>query len=327
MEEGFMNSKLPEPIIVMMAARDHRLHHYLWHQVRNLWWEFSEADKSKISSLGWEPPRKARTQQINPQTGRRDPDYHNDSGEDFLYMHRVMIANVNEKLAEIGDPTYPKVVGWQSIPAPNDAEFPVPPAWDTGDAGLNNTLDVVKSDEFYQEQLKPREDRFKDPAYLSTVSLGELGARIEFTAHNWMHMRFCSQVPEIRPDPDQFSTAIDPKWDDPAYDWLGDTYSSHVNPVFWKLHGWVDDRIEDWKSANNLEGPIPWRGTWVGDMPVHPVADSLHAMLTTPLPEGDHDDHHHHHDEGDDMAEVLKVIIRSGKRFHFYDDLLLYNDG
>ena|SRR5829696_1181371 len=111
-----MNNKLPEPVTRMMAARDHRLHHYLWHQVRNLWWDFSDSDKSKISSLGWEPPRKARTQPINPQTGRRDPDYHNDSGEDFLYVHRVMIANVNEKLAEIGDPTYPKVIGWQSIP-------------------------------------------------------------------------------------------------------------------------------------------------------------------------------------------------------------------
>ena len=43
-------------------------------------------------------------------------------------------------------------------------------------------------------------------------------------------MRFCSQVPGIRPDSDQFSTAIDPKWDDPAYDWLGDTYSSHAAP-------------------------------------------------------------------------------------------------
>jgi hypothetical protein len=62
-------------------------------------------------------------------------------------------------------------------------------------------------------------------------------------------------------------------------------------------------------------------------MPAHPVKDSLHAMLTTPLPEGGHDDHHNHHHEGGDMAEVLKVIIRLGKRFHFYDDLLPQNGG
>lgn len=179
-----MNSKLPEPVIIMMAARDHRLHHYLWHQVRNLWWDFSDSDKARISSRGWEPPRKARNPQVNPETGRRDPDYLNDSGEDFLYMHRVMIANVNEKLAEIGDTSYPKVTGWQNVPAPNDAEFPVPPAWDTGAARLNNTLNVVKLDQFYQAQVKPREDQFRDQGYLRTISLGELGARIEFTVHS-----------------------------------------------------------------------------------------------------------------------------------------------
>ena len=50
-----------------------------------------------------------------------------------------------------------------------------------------------------------------------------------------------------------------------------------------------------------MRDPILWNGTWVGDMPAHPLPDSLRAMLTTPLPEGGHYDHHHHHDEGDDM--------------------------
>ena len=25
-----------------------------------------------------------------------------------------------------------------------------------------------------------------------------------------------------------------------------DFYSSHVNPLFWGLHEWIDDRIDDW---------------------------------------------------------------------------------
>ena len=54
--------------------------------------------------------------------------------------------------------------------------------------------------------------------------------------------------------------------DSPAYNWLGDTYSSHVNSLFWKIHGWVDDRIEDWKTANNVQGAIHWTGTWTGPM-------------------------------------------------------------
>jgi len=36
------------------------------------------------------------------------------------------------------------------------------------------------------------------------------------------------------------------KWSSPKYDYLGEFYSSHVNPIFWRLHGWVDDRIDDW---------------------------------------------------------------------------------
>jgi hypothetical protein len=51
---------------------------------------------------------------------------------------------------------------------------------------------------------------------------------------------------------------VDPRFDDPAYDWLADFYSSHVNPIFWKLHGWVDARIDDWMKANDKTGPVPW---------------------------------------------------------------------
>jgi hypothetical protein len=139
----------------------------------------------------------------------------------------------------------------------------VPPAWDTGDASLNNILNVFKSDGFYQEQMKPRNDQFRGPDYLRTVSLGELGARIEFTVHNWMHMRFCSQVPAIRPDPDQFSTNIDPKWDNPSYDGLGDTYSSGSREPCHLEASWLGGRqnrgLEDIKQhtrPHTLEGHL-----------------------------------------------------------------------
>src|SRR3712207_9485858 len=57
---------------------------------------------------------------------------------------------------------------------------------------------------------------------------------------------------------------IDPRWDDHSNDDLGDFYSSHVHPTFWRLHGWIDDRINDWAAANTgrivaktLDG-VPW---------------------------------------------------------------------
>ena len=48
--------------------------------------------------------------------------------------------------------------------------------------------------------------------------------------------------------------------DDPKYDCLGEFYSSHMNLLFWRLHEWVDDRIEDWFNAHEAARPgeIEW---------------------------------------------------------------------
>ncbi len=240
-----MPPNLPNQIKVMMAAKDWRLHHYLWHQVRNGWLSFDAATQETIRTMGWEPPRPA-------QNKKGQPTLDNDSGEDFLYMHRQMIGTVNSELARIGDSQYPKVQGWSAVPAPDDASYPVPPAWHSGSPDLDTYLKRVKSKAMFTSSFQPWERDYTNPAKLAGWSLGELGARIESTIHNQMHMRWCSESSQtgMRPDvnvdrPD----TIDPKWDDVKYDWLGDTYSSHVNSVFWQVHGWVDDRIENWKRA------------------------------------------------------------------------------
>ena len=102
---------------------------------------------------------------------------------------------------------------------------------------------------------------FSNPTVLGTLSLGALGNLIEFTIHNWMHMRWANDKGALLPDPktgelkyrDTFD--FDPMWSDPKYDYLGEFYSSHVNPLFWRLHGWVDDRIEDWFNAHESIKP------------------------------------------------------------------------
>jgi hypothetical protein len=111
----------------------------------------------------------------------------------------------------------------------------------------------------------------------SQLTLGAYGSLIEFTVHNWMHMRWASlsrnptsDAPEVREAYD-----ISPKWDAPSNDYLGDFHSSHINPIFWKLHGWVDDCIGVWQAAHDAAHPgqvkphevrgIPWYapGPWV----------------------------------------------------------------
>jgi hypothetical protein len=232
-----------------MATREHRSHHFLWHLMRTSWMRLTAPQRRALLARfpGWEPPRPALDADGQPI---RD----NNSGEDFLYMHRQMIATVNEILARVGDPSYPKVEGWENSPAPDDPDYPVPEL--TG-------LEDVKSASYYHQTMKPLADRFTDPSYLRSVTLGQLGSDLEFDIHNDLHMRWAGpSAVGFRPRT-PVTEEIDPRWDDPAYDYLGDTYSSHVNPIFWKLHGWVDNRIEDWRLANGIE-EIQWTGTWEG---------------------------------------------------------------
>ena len=260
---------LPHEIVLMEAQRAMRLHHMLWHTSRNAWLRLTPAQRQPFKAIGWEPPRPALD-------ADRRPILDNDSGEDFLFMHHEMIEGVNAKLAQIADPTYPKVVGWSTFPAPGDADYPVPPAYPVGTAQQNADLARIKSDAFFDDGFRPQEQKFEDPQFLSTVSMGAMGALVEFTVHNWAHQRWSVKPAAFRPNPSPADpTAVDPAFDDPSYDWLGDFYSSHVNAVFWKLHGWVDARIDAWKAANGVIGEYKWTGTWSG-------------------PPGMHDHDHHH---------------------------------
>jgi hypothetical protein len=92
--------KLPQQVITMMARRPMRQHHYLWHTARSNWLRFPDDVKAVFRRLGWEPPRPAVDANGNPIET-------NDSAEDFLFMHRQMIEQVNRTLAEVGDPDYP----------------------------------------------------------------------------------------------------------------------------------------------------------------------------------------------------------------------------
>ena len=97
------------------------------------------------------------------------------------------------------------------------------------------------------------------------------------------------------------------KWSLPAYNDLADFYSSHVNPIFWKLHGWIDDRINDWLQAHMFYHPgsvetiqvqsVEWfkKGEWVQvDTPW--VGGMHHGGMSHPTPESDH-------------IEVMKKVI------------------
>ena len=311
-----MPPKLPKPVIDSMADRAHRMHHFLWHEVRNGWLSFSPDERKRIAALGWEPPRPARRTNAN---GASEPVLDNFSGEDFLYMHRNMISDVDRELAKIADKSYPKVEGWPKPPGPADKDWPVPAAYSLGDAGTDAYIKDCKSKEFYSGEMAQWIQAYTDPATLKRMSLGELGSRLEFTIHNRMHMRWSRKPARVRPDVDpEAAEVIDKRWDVPSYDWLGDTYSSHVNPVFWKLHGWVNQCVDLWMKAHGVQGPVPWKGTWVG-----PDMHDSSSRSLSPMPEHGMTGGHHHHGSGNGMLEVARVLRSSGVSCHFYDPVVV----
>ena len=43
-----MAAQLPNQVIIDMAKRSHRLHHYLFHNVRNNWLFYDDVTKNKL---------------------------------------------------------------------------------------------------------------------------------------------------------------------------------------------------------------------------------------------------------------------------------------
>jgi hypothetical protein len=329
--------RLPESLTLRFASRAHRLHHYLWHQTRNSWARFATKTKAQLTELGWAPPRIHTDEQGEIVLGHG-------AGEDFLFMHRRMILAANQALAEsTGDP-YAHVVGWTRLPEPGDALYPVPPVFDHPDGFLKELIVRTKTDEYYEKRLRPWEQLYKSGDFLRSVSLGDLGSRIEATLHDALHVRWAAENPlGHRLDPGPGGTpgeflGIDKKWDDPRYDFLADEYSSHTHPIFFRIHGWVDDRISDWMIANGVRIGFhtsmvdpDWRGKWEGVKPEEPapppVGHGPAANVAAPAhlshehaPGHGHGHHHNHGDAAylERLEKAVSVVLSSGRIHHPY---------
>lgn len=328
---------IPEAV-AMLGSRSHRLRHTAWHTLRNgqIWWhaQMTDQDRQFIKARGWffdDPPR-LPNQSLNLTNG---------AGEDFLYMHRRMIGMLKDVYTHAGQ-TPP--TGWTSLPAtaapqfayqevtdpdpsrpktyvydPERSGFMVPPATaeflsqfpEAQRAGLA----FLKTDQFFATVMRPLEGTLRSANVMAQLTLGAYGNLLEFTLHNWMHMRWAT----VSRDPDDGTVKgrgtfdVDERWDHAKNDYLGDFHSSHVNPIFWKLHGWVDERIEDWFRAHEAAHPgqvkkavvrgIAWfeKGPWVVKVdPFDWPGSSGHG----------HGDHGGHGDDADAIRAMVEVIKR-----------------
>ena len=90
---------LEKNTLAMLAGHEHRLHHAVWHAVRNSWPSLSEAKKKAIRALGWQPGAPGNER---PAEVFRIPFVNNGSGEDFFFMHRQMIEMVRDMYRSAG---------------------------------------------------------------------------------------------------------------------------------------------------------------------------------------------------------------------------------
>lgn len=264
----------------MLASRYHRLHHCFFHYVRNNWPGLSGQQQDGISALNWAAPRPALDKATWDKRPGRNAFFwaiDNGSGEDFLYFHRWMIAMIDKALKEKGKGPIEPWSDKDVIPPPKggcpDEQVPDFIPRFENETDPNQPIDIewlqirvkeTKAQSYFWGKLNWWGQEFRDRSYLKTLTLGELGARLEMGVHNQMHIRWSAYPSNgsklIRNEPD-----FREKWDDPGYDTLFDEYSSHVSPIFFRLHKWIDNRIEDWAEAHGkevLRKPTPYGFDW-----------------------------------------------------------------
>lgn len=287
-------------LLAWLISPEHRLFHQLWHASRDKWHTLSEDKRNALRGIGWQPG--LRDKERDARGPRKD---RNGSGIDFFFMHRHMLGTAR---------SLQDLPSWQQFPLPqpelvrdrqgfaryfdNLDGTALPPAWRADDDDeYSQWVADLKTAETYHSNFQVWESRYRDPRYLSKLTLGQFGSEVELGLHDWLHMRWAS-VPRDpsngQPVPFARDTAdFSARWFAAENDFLGDPFSSHVNPVFWHFHGWIDDRLEDWFRAHERFHPgevsrlevngVPWfaPGRWVEiDDPW--LGPSTHGCNTTP---------------------------------------------
>ena len=291
---------LNPPLLAWLISAEHRLFHQLWHASRDKWHKLSKDQQGALRGIGWQPgPRGNERDARGPRKDR------NGSGIDFFFMHRHMLGTAR---------SMQDLPSWSSFPMPqpelerdrqgfaryfdNHDGTALPPTWLAAeDTEYTQWVSDIKTAETFHSNFQVWESRYRDPRYLSKLTLGQFGSEVELGLHDWLHMRWAS-VPRDPSNGQPVPFARDPadfaaRWYAPENDFLGDPFSSHVNPVFWHFHGWIDDRLEDWFRAHERFHPgelsrlevngVPWfaPGRWVEvDDPW--LGPSTHGCSTTP---------------------------------------------
>lgn len=220
----FQPEELPPKLKAYFGRKDSRKHHALWHYVRVVWPIIPDDRQAELASAQFQPPR-LRGEFL--------------SGLDFIAMHRQMILDAQNRKTELG----PLPAGWTEIPFdPNDPEWPMPPTYDgIPEPSWKEPAATAKFKKEASQFPTLPANSLSSPAHriYQEMSLDYLGRRIENGIHDWMHIHWSSA-----PTAQDINSLEN--------DWLASPYSSHINVRFWKIHGWINDRVNDWAKANGV---------------------------------------------------------------------------
>jgi hypothetical protein len=231
-----------------VGAKDHLAWHANWHKVRTQK-DWDAAGLITLRTKGYLPDS------MTDEEFAKHLIYGDKFGEDFLYMHRMMLKMVQLELAANG---LDCIAPWTEIPAADDKLWPVPQV----ESGYSDADDAERSLAMFRKQL----NALKDPSYLKSVTLNKLGLKIEPVLHQSLH-NFYSSIPACSPEAKTQGFCDD----------LLPIETSPLNKHFWKIHGLVDSLVGDWLQAHDYKeisidcgdraACYQWQGTWVGKYP------------------------------------------------------------
>ena len=166
------------------------------------------------------------------------------AGENFFYMHRMMIKMVQFELAMNDQPC---LSSWSKLP-------------------VSNTDPQGKK----RSDLQAILDRYSKKEFLRSTTLNGFGLTLEATLHQRLHEYYRGPIVDGR--------ACSKEALAQGYcDDLLPNSTSPLNKYFWKIHGLVDELLGRWLEANGYqevstncrgrERCYELRGTWVGQYP------------------------------------------------------------
>lgn len=252
-----------QQVLPFLADKTHREWHAIWHKIRR------ELSADGINNFPPERPVIEGWQRAGWLPSNVDEFVARHriggplAGEDFFYMHRQMIKMLHIELANLGAPC---LSPWTELPSSVlDSKWPAPRA-----AGARDKGHVAAEQRMLDEIIELSGD-LRKPEYLRARTLSEFGNAVEAQIHGKLHLMYASAKSGCR----------DVETDDSiACDELTHDRSAHLNPYFWKLHGFVDQLIGEWLKAHGkteistdcTKSADPgrcyqWQGTWLGKLP------------------------------------------------------------